>query len=324
MRPFVHVRRDYFNEQSFLIALLVEKGLLAEMPRAEFYAGECSPHLEAAYARSKLLPKRPSPPSRTYEVDGGRVVAARIEALASEGRTAPSSPPHLSSKIVSGYLLKSAQQTGCILRWKPHSAAAANTPDILLSEDKLRTMGICVASSRSEVSLNEALAEPGVADFVALLLKLREKAGKMGSFEGGGVRADGLDYACHLFSFDNGASEICVTRAPGRLDVMGGIADYSGSLVLQLPIAEACFCALQLQPCKPSASPQLRIVSVGDADEGRARNPFFQVELRKLLSLTPSKAREHFESRSNFKVGCVHCGRVHYSSGRKSRGCKSL
>src|ERR1700704_2053699 len=27
-------------------------------------------------------------------------------------------------------------------------------------------------------------------------------------------------------------------RAPGRLDVMGGIADYSGSLVLQMPIRE--------------------------------------------------------------------------------------
>jgi L-arabinokinase len=28
---------------------------------------------------------------------------------------------------------------------------------------------------------------------------------------------------------------------------MGGIADYSGSLVLQMPIAEACHVALQLQ-----------------------------------------------------------------------------
>lgn len=36
-----------------------------------------------------------------------------------------------------------------------------------------------------------------------------------------------------------------VARAPGRLDVMGGIADYSGSLVLQLPIAEATFAAAQ-------------------------------------------------------------------------------
>jgi galactokinase len=45
--------------------------------------------------------------------------------------------------------------------------------------------------------------------------------------------------------FDRGTSVI-VTRAPGRLDVMGGIADYSGSLVLQRPIAEATFAAVQL------------------------------------------------------------------------------
>ena len=31
----------------------------------------------------------------------------------------------------------------------------------------------------------------------------------------------------------------CRARAPGRLDVMGGIADYSGALVLQWPIREA-------------------------------------------------------------------------------------
>jgi galactokinase len=40
---------------------------------------------------------------------------------------------------------------------------------------------------------------------------------------------------------------IQITRAPGRLDVMGGIADYSGSTVLQMPIAEAAHVALQLQ-----------------------------------------------------------------------------
>ncbi len=40
---------------------------------------------------------------------------------------------------------------------------------------------------------------------------------------------------------------LIVTRAPGRLDVMGGIADYSGSTVLQMPIAEAAHVALQLQ-----------------------------------------------------------------------------
>jgi len=42
--------------------------------------------------------------------------------------------------------------------------------------------------------------------------------------------------------------EVIVTRAPGRLDVMGGIGDYSGCLVLQKPTAEACHVACQRHP----------------------------------------------------------------------------
>ncbi len=38
---------------------------------------------------------------------------------------------------------------------------------------------------------------------------------------------------------------LILARAPGRLDVMGGIADYSGSLVLELPLAAATFVAVQ-------------------------------------------------------------------------------
>ena len=44
----------------------------------------------------------------------------------------------------------------------------------------------------------------------------------------------------------NTNADLIVARAPGRLDVMGGIADYSGSHVLEMPIAEATFAALQL------------------------------------------------------------------------------
>jgi galactokinase len=58
--------------------------------------------------------------------------------------------------------------------------------------------------------------------------------------------------------FDNEA-ELFVTRAPGRLDVMGGIADYSGSLVLELPIHEATLVALQRD-----SERLLRIVSLSD------------------------------------------------------------
>lgn len=57
--------------------------------------------------------------------------------------------------------------------------------------------------------------------------------------------------------FEPGAA-LTVSRAPGRLDVMGGIADYSGSLVLQRPIAEATFAAVQRID-----RPALEVVSVG-------------------------------------------------------------
>ena len=57
--------------------------------------------------------------------------------------------------------------------------------------------------------------------------------------------------------FDPGAA-LSVSRAPGRLDVMGGIADYSGSLVLQRPIAEATFVAVQ-----QIQRPVLEVVSLG-------------------------------------------------------------
>ena len=49
-------------------------------------------------------------------------------------------------------------------------------------------------------------------------------------------------------AFFDETREITVARAPGRLDLMGGIADYSGSLVLQYPIREATFAALQKHP----------------------------------------------------------------------------
>ena len=39
--------------------------------------------------------------------------------------------------------------------------------------------------------------------------------------------------------------QIIISRAPGRLDVMGGFGDYSGCNVLEWPLHNACFCALQ-------------------------------------------------------------------------------
>ena len=70
--------------------------------------------------------------------------------------------------------------------------------------------------------------------------------------------------------------ELVVTRAPGRLDVMGGIADYSGSMVLELPIREATFVALQRDP-----DLQLQVVSLSvDTTEEAA----FEMPLTDFLS----------------------------------------
>jgi len=46
-----------------------------------------------------------------------------------------------------------------------------------------------------------------------------------------------------LTGFFARADQWVLARAPGRLDVMGGIADYSGSLVLEQPLAEAALVA---------------------------------------------------------------------------------
>jgi L-arabinokinase len=67
------------------------------------------------------------------------------------------------------------------------------------------------------------------------------------------------------WSFEAGR-EVVVSRAPGRLDLMGGIADYSGSLVLELPIASATHVALQRHP-----GPEIEIVSLPAGATGRPR-----------------------------------------------------
>ncbi len=58
---------------------------------------------------------------------------------------------------------------------------------------------------------------------------------------------------------------LAIARAPGRLDVMGGIADYSGALVLQWPLREATLVAVQ-----PAKTQRIRICSLGAEDNQRS------------------------------------------------------
>ncbi len=89
-----------------------------------------------------------------------------------------------------------------------------------------------------------------------------------------------------------------VARAPGRLDLMGGIADYSGALVLELPLACATFAAVQLVdapelvvrslPPEPGLAP--REVRVALADLAPAGAPLAEAAAHNLLTAEPSTA----------------------------------
>jgi len=68
-----------------------------------------------------------------------------------------------------------------------------------------------------------------------------------------------------FFARDSG-QPVLVARAPGRLDVMGGIADYSGSLVLQMPLAVATWVAVQADDTSNAIVIE---TDAGDGDAGR-------------------------------------------------------
>jgi L-arabinokinase len=89
--------------------------------------------------------------------------------------------------------------------------------------------------------------------------------------------------------FEHG-QDIFVTRAPGRLDVMGGIADYSGSLVLEMPIAEATFAAIQT-----SSDDRIRIASLLPRS---TRSLKFEMNLADLASI--DKTHFYDEARKFF------------------------
>ena len=65
-------------------------------------------------------------------------------------------------------------------------------------------------------------------------------------------------------SFFSSDLPVFVARAPGRLDVMGGIADYSGSLVAEMPIAQAAVAGVQCDESDGS----VRVRSANAISEG--------------------------------------------------------
>jgi L-arabinokinase len=87
--------------------------------------------------------------------------------------------------------------------------------------------------------------------------------------------------------------EVIITRAPGRLDVMGGIADYSGSLVLQLPIADATHVAIQ-----KSTTKTIKILSLGSEDRS------IEIELSDFV--TENQPTSYIQAQLRFSDPQIH------------------
>src|SRR5665213_798957 len=105
------------------------------------------------------------------------------------------------------------------------------------------------------------------------------------------------------------ARPIRVSRAPGRLDVMGGIADYTGSLVCHLPLDRAAAVVLQER-----ADRQLQIFSFNLFDEHK---PFtFRMPLDALANQPAALlAREFAEPGRKwaaYVAGCLFVLHEHY------------
>jgi galactokinase len=125
--------------------------------------------------------------------------------------------------------------------------------------------------------------------------------------------------ARHLFDHEG---DIFVARAPGRLDVMGGIADYSGSLVLQWPIEQAAVVAVQ-----PNDSQSVQIVSLGNAENGRATDTFTMP----LSNIAPEGkplqyqcARDYFQQNSEQRWAAYIAGVLLVLMHERDRGCSGM
>jgi galactokinase len=117
--------------------------------------------------------------------------------------------------------------------------------------------------------------------------------------DGGGTDATVRDFL-------RGDEPLFVARAPGRLDVMGGIADYSGSLVLQLPLEVATVAIVQ-----PCAERTIELMSVRPRS-GRAAQ--FTVLLDALLDgplRDPERLRERVTARREDRWAAYVLGVVH-------------
>ncbi|XP_010524568.1 PREDICTED: L-arabinokinase isoform X2 [Tarenaya hassleriana] len=301
--PFVFVRRDYFNEEPFLRNMLEFYQCGVEMIRRDLLMGHWEPYLERAIS---LKP--------CYEggTNGGEVAAHILQETAIGRHCASdklSGARRLRDAIVLGYQLQRVPGRDiAIPEWYARAenelGQAAGSPTARASENN-STMEPCIEDF--DILHGDIQGLPDTWSFLKSLAELDAIHHSTKSTEKRTMREQKA--AAGLFNWEE---EIFVARAPGRLDVMGGIADYSGSLVLQMPIREACHVAVQRNhPSKhrlwkhtqarqhakeQGSTPVLQIVSYGSELSNRA--PTFDMNLSDFMvgdkPISYENARKYF------------------------------
>ena len=99
------------------------------------------------------------------------------------------------------------------------------------------------------------------------------------------------------------AKPMRISRAPGRLDVMGGIADYTGSLVCEAPLDRAAAVVLQERSDR-----QIQVFSFNLFDEHR---PFtFRMPIDALANASTDQLHQEFiepgRHWAGYFVGCLY------------------
>lgn len=317
--PFVFVRRDYFNEEPFLRNMLEYYQGGVEMIRRDLLTGHWIPYLERAVSLN---------PCYEGGINGGEV-AARILQDTAVGKNYASDKfsgaRRLRDAIVLGYQLQRAPGRDlCIPDWYANAE----------SELGLRT-GLPSFEVNEKASLMSSCTEDfeilhgdlqGLSDTMGFLKSLAQLDTTNDSGKNTEKRKMRERMAAGgLFDWEE---EIFVARAPGRLDVMGGIADYSGSLVLQMPIREACHVAVQVNhPSKQrlwkhaiarqhakghAPTPVLQIVSYGS--ELSNRGPTFDMDLSDFMDggqpISYEKAKRYFSQDPSQKWAAYVAGTI--------------
>ncbi|XP_051151499.1 L-arabinokinase-like [Andrographis paniculata] len=302
--PFVFVRRDFFNEEPFLRNMLEFYQCGVEMIRRDLLTGHWKLYLEHAVSLK---------PCYKGGINGGEVAAQILQDTARGKRHAShklSGSRRLRDAIVLGYeLQRSPGRDLSIPEWyanaenelglRPRSHAAE------IKEDSLRkTFGF----EEFKILEGDVSGLSDTLNFLKSLSKLDAVSESEKNAEKPQMREQKA--AAALFNWEE---DIFVARAPGRLDVMGGIADYSGSLVLQMPTREACHVAVQkIKPSKQrlwkhaqarqiakgqGPIPVLQIVSYGS--ELSNRGPTFDMDLLDFMDgdqpISYETARNYFD-----------------------------